>query len=154
MVAVHAASAGPRLVMRVLALVALLSTALAQAQTWHVECHGQLTVEDLFDGERPEFLRRQWRITVNPEAGYVKRPPELAAGCVEKKVEICGCEQSDLAVRCRSMGIAPDGTEIAMDFTLDRHSGVLRATGRRHHPASGKMIETTGEFACQAAAAP
>ena len=143
-----------RLAMLALALTALVSTALAQAQAWHVDCHGQLTVEDLFDGEQPERLQRQWRISVNPEAGYVKRPPELAAGCLEKKVEICGCEQSESAVRCRSMGIASDGTEIAMDFTLDRRSGVLQATGRRHHPASGKMLAPTGAFARQAAATP
>ena len=126
----------------------------AFAQVRHYDCSGRLKVEDLFDGVRPEFSQRQWRITANPEAGYVKRPPELAAGCIEKKVEICGCEQGDDVVVCRSLGIAPDGTEVAMDFTLDRRALVLRASGRRHQPKSGQMIETTGEFACQAAAAP
>lgn len=135
-------------------LIAMACTALAHAQTRHFDCSGQMKVENLFDGTRPEFQQRQWRITVNPEAGYVKRPPELASGCLEKKVEICGCEQGEDIVRCRSMGIANDGTEITMDFALDRRTLMLRASGTRHHPKSGQMIETTGEFACQAAAAP
>ena len=150
-------TAGGRAVPALLALAALCALVAAEpaaAQARHYDCSGQLKVEDLFDGTRPELSRHQWRITVNTEAGYVKRPPELAAGCVEKKVEICGCEQGDDVVVCRSLGIAPDGTEVAMDFTLDRRALVLRASGRRHQPKSGQMIETTGEFACQAAAAP
>lgn len=142
------------LALSMLALVALSWTTPAIAQARHVDCSGQLTVENLFDGSPPERQQRRWRISVNPEAGYVKRPPELAAGCLEKKVEICGCEQGEDAVRCRSLGIAPDGTEITMDFTLDWRTLVLRASGSRHQPKSGQMIETTGEFACQAAAAP
>ncbi len=138
----------------VLALLALSWTSSAFAQARHVDCSGQLKVENLFDGSPPERQQRQWRISANPEAGYVKRPPELAAGCLEKKVEICGCEQGEDAVRCRSLGIAPDGTEITMDFTLDWRTLVLRASGSRHQPKSGQMIETTGEFACQAAATP
>lgn len=135
-------------------LAALACAEPAPAQARHFDCSGQLKIENLFDGSRPEFQQRQWRITVNSEAGYVKRPPELASGCLEKKVEICGCEQGDDVVRCRSMGMAPDGTEIAMDFALDRRTLVLRASGNRHHPKSGHMIETSGEFACQAAASP
>ena len=137
----------------VLALAALVSP-LAHAQAWQVDCSGKLKVENLFDGSQPVFRQQRWRISVNPEAGYVKRPPELAAGCLEKKVEICGCEQGEDTVRCRSMGIAPDGTEIAMDFTLDRRTLVLRADGRRHHPKSGDMTETSGELACEPAASP
>jgi len=135
-------------------MAALAGTATAHAQVRHFDCSGQLKVENLFDGSKPELQQRQWRISVNPEAGYVKRPPELAAGCLEKKVEICGCEQGEDAVRCRSLGIAPDGTEIAMDFTLDWRTLLLRASGSRHQPKTGNMIETTGEFACQAAAKP
>ena len=142
------------LALSMLALVALSWTTPAIAQARHVDCSGQLTVENLFDGSPPAMQQRQWRISVNPEAGYVKRPPELAAGCLEKKVEICGCEQGEDAVRCRSLGIAPDGTEIAMDFTLDWRTLLLRASGSRHQPKTGNMIETTGEFACQAAAKP
>ncbi len=137
-----------------LALVAWSWTVPVMAQARHVDCSGQLKVENLFDGIPPETQQRQWRISVNPEAGYVKRPPELAAGCLEKKVEICGCEQGEEAVRCRSLGIAPDGTEITMDFTLDWRTLVLRASGSRHQPKSGQMTETTGEFACRAATRP
>lgn len=137
-----------------LLIAALVGAAPAMAQVSHFDCSGPLKVENPFDGSQPQRQQRQWRISVNPEAGYVKRPPELAAGCLEKKVEICGCEQGEDAVRCRSMGIAPDGTEITMDFTLDRRTLVLRASGNRHHPKSGHLIETTGEFACQAAAVP
>ncbi len=137
-----------------LVLLALSWSTPAMAQARHVECSGQLKVENLFDGSPPVMQPRQWHISVNPEAGYVKRPPELAAGCLEKKVEICGCEQGEEAVRCRSLGIAPDGTEITMDFTLDWRALVLRASGSRHQPKTGNMIETTGEFACQAAAKP
>ncbi len=137
-----------------LSLAVLAWTAPAQAQARHYDCSGQLKVENLFDGSRPEFRSQHWRISVNPVAGYVKRPPELAAGCLEKKVEICGCELGDDLVRCRSLGITPDGNEIAMDFTLDRRALVLRASGNRHHPKSGNTIETSGEFACQATAEP
>ena len=137
-----------------LALSALVWPAPSLAQARHFDCSGQLKRENPFDGSPSDLLQRQWRITLNAEAGYVKRPPELAAGCLEKQVEICGCEQADNAVRCRSMGIATDGTEITMDFTLDRRTLVLRASGNRHHPKSGHLIETAGEFACEAAATP
>ncbi len=150
----RAARASGGISLATLVLAALSWTQPAVAQARHVDCSGQLKVENLFDGSPPEKQQRQWRISVNPEAGYVKRPPELAAGCLEKKVEICGCEQGEDAVRCRSLGIAPDGTEITMDFTLDWRTLVLRASGSRHQPKSGQMIETTGEFACQAAAKP
>ncbi len=147
-------AAGRSLASCMLVVATLAGAALAHAQAKHFDCSGPLKVENLFDGSKPEFGQRQWRITVNPEAGYVKRPPELASGCLEKKVEICGCEQGEDVVRCRSMGIAADGTEITMDFSLDRRGLVLRVSGARHHPRSGQMIETTGEFACQAAAPP
>lgn len=143
-----------RLAAFLLWMTALAGTEAAHAQARHVDCSGQLKVENVFDGSPPVMQQRQWRISVNPEAGYVKRPPELAAGCLEKKVEICGCEQGEDAVRCRSLGIAPDGTEITMDFTLDWRTLLLRASGSRHQPKTGDMTETTGEFACQAAAKP
>ena len=140
----------------VIGMLALTLTSMlpAHAQVWHVDCSGKLKVENLFDGSQPEFRQQSARITVNPEAGYVKRPPELAAGCLEKKVEICGCEQGEDAIRCRSLGVTPDGTEIAMDFILDRRTLRLRAEGRRQHPKSGDMTETSGELVCQAAASP
>ncbi len=142
------------LAMSALVLAALASTSAAHAEAWHVDCSGKLKVENLFDGSQPVFQQHRLRITVNSEAGYVKRPPELATGCLEKKVEICGCEQGEELVRCRSLGVAPDGTEIAMDFSLDRRTLRLRAEGRRHQPKSGDMTETSGELVCQAANSP
>lgn len=121
----------------------------SQPPTMHYDCSGQLHTEDLADGGATTLRDGRWRISVNPEAGYVKRPPELAAGCVEQRVEICGCEIAEDKLRCRSLGFTPDGIEIAMDFTLDRAALLLRAEGRRQHARSGLLIETSARLSCE-----
>ncbi len=130
-------------------LVAGAVQAQSPPQTVHYDCSGQLRTEDLAEGGATTRRDGRWRISVNPDAAYVKRPPELAAGCLEQRVEICGCEIAEDKLRCRSLGITPDGTEIAMDFTLDRAALVLRADGRRQHARSGLLIETSATLRCE-----
>lgn len=135
---------------RALPLIAMLSAASAPlaAQTWVFDCHGPVKTENVFDGGPVSERERRWRITVNDEAGYVKRDPELAAGCIERNVEICGCEPGADMIRCRSLGITPQGEEVGMDFSIDRVTGKMILSGRRYDPATGHMIDTRGQLAC------
>lgn len=128
--------------------------ATAAVPVTHYDCNGQLRSENLFDGGTPDLRDVSIRISINPVAEYVKRPPVLASGCLEKQVEFCGCQQSPELIRCRSLGIAPDGTEIAMDFSLDRIAQRLQVNGRRQQPKSGEVTETSGLLVCHAAESP
>ena len=119
----------------------------ASAQTVRFECRGVVKADDVFDG-RSSSHERQWTIIANFDAGYVKRDPELAAGCVERKVEVCGCELGAQAISCRSLGVTPQGIEVGMDFSIDRSAGQLKLAGRRFEPASGNLTETAGVLSC------
>jgi len=114
-----------------------------------IECAGVLRVEDVFGTAQPVEKAGRWQLVASRRGGYVKRPPEFASGCLEPRIEICGCEQGDDAIRCRSLGIDADGTEVAMDFVLDRAASTLRIDGRRQHPRSGQVIETRGLLSCE-----
>ncbi len=118
------------------------------AQSLLYECRGIVSTENIFDGGNSEQRERQWRIITNYDAGYVKRDPELAAGCVERTVEVCGCELGPQMIRCRSLGLSPQGVEVAMDFSIDRATKRLKLTGRRVEPASGQVTETAGMLDC------
>ena len=129
-----------------LAIIAM-TTLQASAQALRFECRGIVKTENVFDGGG-EARERQWTLIANHDAGYVKRDPELAAGCVERKVEVCGCDLGSQTIRCRSLGITPQGVEVGMDFSIDRHAQQLKLAGRRFDPASGDVTETTGVLQC------
>ena len=129
--------------------LALSFTAPLAAQTVRFDCAGQVSTEDLFDGGGRGSSDRQWQLIASLEGGYVRRPPELAAGCMEATVEICGCELAAPTIRCRSLGFSREGVEVAMDFTIDRHSGRMTVAGRRFDPRSSSVIETHGLLACK-----
>lgn len=118
------------------------------AQTWVFDCRGPVKTENVFDGGPATERERHWRIIANDEAGYVKRDPELAPGCIERQVEICGCESGTDMIRCRSLGITPRGEEVGMDFSIDRLTGRMSLAGRRFDPATGNVIDTSGQLAC------
>ncbi len=118
------------------------------AQTVRFDCAGMVRTEDVFDGGASGSAERRWQIVASFEGGYVKRAPELAAGCVEATVEVCGCELSSTAIRCRSLGISRDGVEVGMDFGIDRRSGRMTVAGRRFDPRAATVIETSGQLAC------
>lgn len=133
-------------------LVAALALSCAlplAAQTVRFDCAGQVSIEDLFDGGGRGSSDRQWQIIASLDGGYVRRAPELAAGCMEATVEICGCELAPAAIRCRSLGFSREGVEVVMDFTIDRHSGRMTVAGRRFDPRAGTVIETNGLLACK-----
>ncbi len=133
------------------ALAGALSAAAAlplAAQTLQFDCSGSVRVEDVFDGGGVSGGERQWQILANFEGGYVRRAPELASGCLEPTVEVCGCELASAAIRCRSLGISPQGVEVGMDFSIDRSNGRMNVSGRRFDPRSGTVIETSGQLAC------
>lgn len=132
-----------------LAAALLVAAAPLAAQTWTFDCHGTAKTENVFDGSPATERERRWRLVVNDEAGYVKRDPELAPGCVERKVEVCGCELGKEAIRCRSLGISPQGEEVGMDFSIDRVTGRMSLSGRRFDPATGNMVDTSGQLACR-----
>ena len=137
--------------MKRLAAAALAAFALPlAAQTVSYDCRGTVRTENLFDGGVVTQEERRWRIVANPEAGYVKRDPELATGCVQPTVEVCGCEQSSDTIACRSLGISSGGVELATDFRIDRKDNRMKLTGRRYDPRSGTVIETNGELECRA----
>ncbi len=136
--------------MRTLAAVLMLSFALPlAARPVSFDCAGQVSVEDLFDGGGRGTSERRWHLIASVEGGYVRRAPELAAGCMEATVEVCGCEVTSTAIRCRSLGISRDGVEVSMDFSIDRHSGRMTLAGRRFDPRSGTVIESNGLLACK-----
>lgn len=136
--------------MRTLAAVLMLSFALPlAARPVSFDCAGQVSVEDLFDGGGRGTSERRWHLIASVEGGYVRRAPELAAGCIEATVEVCGCEVTSTAIRCRSLGISRDGVEVSMDFSIDRHSGRMTLAGRRFDPRSGTVIESNGLLACK-----
>ncbi len=133
--------------MQVAALVAVVIALPAAAQTVRFDCHGSVKTDKVFDGGAVEH-ERQWTLVANYDAGYVKRAPELAAGCVERRVEVCGCTLDPGAIRCRSLGITPEGVEVGMDFSLDRAVQRLTLSGRRFEPQSGSVTETAGVLEC------
>ncbi len=136
--------------MRTLAAALMLSVALPlAAQPVSFDCAGQVSTEDLFDGGGRGTSERRWHLIASVEGGYVRRAPELAAGCMEATVEVCGCEITSAAIRCRSLGISRDGVEVSMDFSIDRHSGRMTLAGRRFDPRSGTVIESNGLLACK-----
>ncbi len=136
--------------MRALAAVLMLACALPlAAHPVRFDCAGQISTEDLFDGGGRGTSEQRWHLVASVEGGYVRRAPELASGCLEATVEVCGCELTSAAVRCRSLGISRDGVEVAMDFSIDRHSGRMTVAGRRFDPRSGTVIETNGLLACK-----
>ena len=130
----------------VAALLAVLATQ-ASAQIVRFECRGIVKTENVF-GVGTDLRERLWILIANHEAGYVKRDPELAAGCVERKVEVCGCDIGLQSIHCRSLGITPQGVEVGMDFSIDRAAKQLKLSGRRVEPASGNVIETSGVLDC------
>lgn len=132
----------------VVAALAMLALPLA-AQTVSYDCEGVVSTENLFDGGPQQSSRERWRIVANPEAGYVKRAPELAAGCLQPAVEVCGCEQAPNVISCRSLGLTREGVEVGMDFSIDRNANRMKLAGRRYDPKSGSVIETRGELACE-----
>lgn len=135
--------------MRALAAVVVLSVAAPlAAQTLHFDCAGTIRIEDVFDGGATSSSQRRWQIVANLEGGYVRRAPELAAGCVEPTVEVCGCELTSAAIRCRSLGISRQGVEVGIDFNIDRSDGNMSVSGRRFDPRSGTVIETSGLLIC------
>ncbi len=135
--------------MRALAAALALSAALPlAAQTLQFECTGTVRTEDVFDGGGVSEVRSDWQVVANIEGGYVRRPPALASGCLEPTVEICGCELAAAAIRCRSLGISPQGVEVGMDFSIERSNGRMTVSGRRFDPRSGTVIETSGQLAC------
>jgi hypothetical protein len=129
------------------AALAIPSASLA-AQIWVFDCRGPVKTENVFDGSPATERERHWRIVANDDAGYVKRDPELAPGCLERKVEICGCDLGKDAIRCRSLGITPQGEEVGMDFSIERSTGRMSLAGRRFDAATGTMIDTSGQLAC------
>ncbi len=131
------------------AALALSLTLPLAAQTVSFDCAGQLRTENVFDGGIADSGDRQWQVVASFEGGFVRRAPELAAGCLEATVEVCGCELAPAAVRCRSLGISRDGVEVMMDFHIDRHNGRMSVDGRRVDPRSGTVIETHGLLACK-----
>ncbi len=136
--------------MRALAAVLMLSCALPlAARPVSFDCAGQISTEDLFDGGGRGTSERRWHLIASVEGGYVRRAPELAAGCLESTVEVCGCEITPAAIRCRSLGISREGVEVSMDFSIDRHSGRMTVAGRRFDPRSGTVIESNGLLACK-----
>lgn len=136
--------------MRRTAAAALAALALPlAAQTVSYDCEGAVSTENLFDGGPLRSSRERWLIIANAEAGYVKRAPELAAGCLQKTVEVCGCDQSPDAISCRSLGLTREGLEVGMDFSIDRSTNRMKLSGRRYDPKSGSVIETRGELACE-----
>ncbi len=132
----------------VVAALAMLALPLA-AQTVGYDCEGVVSTENLFDGGPVQSSREHWHIVANPEAGYVKRAPELAAGCLQPTVEVCGCEQAPNVISCRSLGLTREGVEVGMDFSIDRNANRMKLAGRRYDPKSGSVIETRGELACE-----
>ena len=135
--------------MRALAVALAMSAALPlAAQTLRFDCAGTVKVEDVFDGGGTTGAERQWQVVANVEGGYVRRAPELASGCLEPTVEVCGCELASAAIRCRSLGISAQGVEVGMDFSIDRSNGRMTVSGRRFDPKSGTVIETSGLLAC------
>ncbi len=133
------------------ALAAVLAWSAAwplAAQTLRFDCAGAVRTEDVFDGGAATGGERQWQIVANFEGGYVRRAPELASGCLEPTVEVCGCELASAAIRCRSLGISAQGVEVGMDFSIDRSNGRMTVAGRRFDPKSGTVIETSGRLAC------
>lgn len=135
--------------MRVLAAALAASAAIPlAAQTLVFDCTGTVRIEDVFDGGAPSSSERQWRIIASLDGSYVRRAPELAAGCLEPTVEICGCEPSSAAVVCRSLGISSQGVEVMMDFSIDRGRRQMLVAGRRFDPRSGSVTETRGVLVC------
>lgn len=131
------------------ALVLALVCAPLAAQTWTYACQGTVRTESIFETGTASERERSWLIVANETAGYVKRDPEIAAGCVEPVVEICGCELGADLIRCRSLGISPAGDEIGMDFSIDRQARRMQLSGRHYDPKSGQVIETSGRLACE-----
>ncbi len=131
-----------------LAVVLAAASAPLAAQIRVLECRGLVKTENVFDGSPATERERHWRIVANDEAGYVKRDPELAPGCLERKVEICGCDLGKDAIRCRSLGITPQGEEVGMDFSIERSTGRMSLAGRRFNPVTGTMIDTSGQLVC------
>ena len=121
----------------------------AAAQTLRFDCGGPVKTESVFDSDSATTAQRQWSVVANYEAGYVKRDPELAAGCVERTVEVCGCEMGPRTIHCRSLGITPQGVEVGMDFSIDRTAQRMKLSGRRFDPQSGNVTETTGLLECR-----
>lgn len=134
----------------VLATPLVLPTAAAPvaAQAQVFDCQGAVRTESIFEAGAASTRERRWTIVVSDRADYVKRPPEIAAGCVEPTIEVCGCKLGTELVRCRSLGISAAGVEVGMDFSIDRRSRQMTLSGRRYDPASGQLIETSGELAC------
>lgn len=118
------------------------------AQTLTFDCAGTVRTQDVFDGGAASSSERQWRIVASTDGGYVRRAPELAAGCLEPTVEICGCEPSSTSIVCRSLGLSSQGVEVVMDFSIDRSSGKMTIAGRRFDPRSGSVMETSGVLVC------
>ncbi len=119
------------------------------AQSWEFDCRGTVRSDSVFEAGAASERERRWIIVASDTAGYVKRDPEIAAGCVQPTVEVCGCELGADLIRCRSLGMTPAGEEAGMDFSIDRRSGAMRLSGRRYDPRSGKVVETTGLLACR-----
>ncbi len=134
---------------RWLALVLTAAVAPLSAQSWEFDCRGSVRSEKLFEAGAPSERERRWVIVASDTAGYVKRDPEIAVGCVQPTVEICGCELGADLIRCRSLGLTAAGEEAGMDFSLDRRSGRMQLSGRRYDPRSGSVLETSGELACR-----
>lgn len=132
----------------ILSLAALAAAAAPPLQGQAFDCRGMVRTEQVFEAGTAGERERHWRIIVNDDAGYVKRDPEIAAGCVERTVEVCGCELGADRILCRSLGITRAGEEVGMDFSIDRRSGEMQLTGRRHDPKSGNLTETQGRLAC------
>ena len=75
-----------------LGLMPILTLAQSGAVTYI--CTGSIKSENIFEAGSVKNIVRHHKVTVNAEAGYVKRDQELAAGCMAEQIEICSCNFS------------------------------------------------------------
>jgi hypothetical protein len=130
-------------------VLALPIRAVAESGVVTYACGGMVDLDNIFESERSTRSEKQYRIKVSFDAGYVRRAPELASGCLSKKIEICTCELTPDQIACRSFGMNPGGQETVMDFTIERRMNRMHIKGRLSNPQSGQVIETRGTLACQ-----
>ena len=134
----------------VLAVTVLALPILAGAENGVVTyaCGGTVDSDNIFESGNISRSEKQDRIKVSFDAGYVRRAPELASGCLSKKIEICTCDLTPDQIACRSFGMNPGGQETVMDFTIERRTNLKHIKGRLSNPQSGQVIETRGTLSC------
>ena len=121
----------------------------AESGVLNYACQGMVDSDNIFESGSIDRSEKHYLIKVSFDAGYVRRAPELAAGCLSKKIEICTCDLTPDQIACRSFGMNPGGQETVMDFTIERRTNLMHIKGRLSNPQSGQVIETRGTLSCK-----